>query len=362
MHRRCFDSIVVLLAAVMALGWAAPAALATDSIGGPALGFLFDPHNRSLRPLLGIPGAAHIAESLPLGVQLNTAEVAPGQGYALAVTADERFVWIDLRSATPIIRELQLGLSEVSRIAVSPSGSAAAVYDRRGRQIRILNNLTEQPALREMVSLDGLDASATAIAISDDAKSVLIATAADASPLRSRRSGGLGVLWHVSSTGNVRRLGQAGRVSGVSFVPGRKDALVADPDRGEVLLIKDVQNAATTTILASARDGLAQPQTVIADGVLDRAIVSMRDDNRLALIPLDGGPIQFVDCACRPLQAAPLRTQSLYRLTDSPAQPVYLLDASRLDADGTTPAPRVFFIPASDDGARSQDGPVTARR
>ena len=327
---------VALLALTPAAAWAA----SEDLVSGPTLGYLFDPQHSALRPILGVPGAAHIAEGIALSAPLTMAEVAPGQQYALGVDVSGGLVWIDLRGAVPQSRLVATGLAEVSRIVISPTGAAAAVYDRKARQAQLLGGMLTQPAAGATVSLSGLQGVLTALAVSDDARTLLAATA-------SRQTGG--ALYAVAASGEVRGLGPLGRALSMAFVPGEDIALIADHDRSEVLRVNGVSAGGGPIVLASGRDGVQRPLAVHADVRNSQAVVALADSGRLAMIPLVGGAPRFVECACRPQEVTPLRGNSLFRLTADPRRPVYVLDGAHLASDGVSVAPRVVFVPASVD-------------
>jgi len=54
-----------------------------SQIRGPQLGYVFDESQGILRPILGVPGASRLGDSLSLGVSLTLAEISPKQDYAL---------------------------------------------------------------------------------------------------------------------------------------------------------------------------------------------------------------------------------------------------------------------------------------
>ncbi len=356
MHSFRILSLSLLLAGPLALPPAASPAAAEGSVSGPTLGFFFDQQQRSLRPILGVPGASQIGAAVPLNVQLTRAEVAPGHQYALGVTTDGALVWMDLRGAVPQTRPVAVGVT-VSRILISPTGDAAAVYDRGSRQVQFLNGLLASPAAGSTVSVSNLQGVLTAMAVGDDAETLLAATSSADSD---------GGLYVVRAGGDVRRVSAVGRVLSMSFLPGQDNALVADHGRSEVLRIDGVGSVAVSAVLASGRDGVSRPVAVQVSSNLSHAVAAQDGSGRLALIPLGGGSPRFVECNCRPLELTQLRGDSLFRLTSDPSQPLFVLDAGRLAADGATLDPRVLFVPASaaqaaPPAAQVPVRPVTAR-
>lgn len=335
----CFrtSSISLWLIVLLALWPAAAPAASQGSVAGPKMGYFFDAPQRSLRPILGVPGAARIGDAAPLNVQLTKAEVAPGQQYALGATAEGGLVWIDLRGDLPQTRPIAVGVTAISRILLSPTGEAGAIYDRGSRQVQFLSRLLDSPSAGATVGIESLQGVLTALAVSDDARTLLAATAsADAD----------GSLYVLQAGGEVRRVSAAGRVLSMAFLPQQDNALIADYGRSEVLRIDGVRSVAVATLLAAGRDGVAKPLAVQVDAKLNHAVAALDGTGRLALIPLAGGAARFVECNCRPRELTQMRGDSLFRLTSDPSQPLFVLDAGRLAADGETMDPRVVFIPA----------------
>ncbi len=344
-------SIVALAVSLLALTPAAGQAAAEGSVSGPTLGYFFDQQQRSLRPVLGVPGASQIAAGLGLNVELRDAEVAPGQQYALGITADGGVVWVDLRGSVPQTRMVAVGVA-ASRVLISPQGESAAVYDRQGRRVQFLTDMLSSPAAGSTVSLSGVQGLLTALAVSDDGRTILAATSS------ANADGGLYV---VEAGGEVRRASTVGRVLSMNFLPGQDNALVADYGRSEVLRIDGVSSVAVAAVIAAGRDGVSNPVAVAAGGKLTHAVAALDGTSRVALIPLAGGSPSFVECNCRPRELSPMRGDAVFRLTSDPTQPLFVLEAGRLGPDGSSLDPRVSFIPAGSEAPAATPGVTPIR-
>jgi len=344
-------STLALAASLMALAPAVSRAAAEGSVSGPTLGYFFDQQQRSLRPILGVPGASQIGAGLGLNVELRDAEVAPGQQYALGVTAEGGVAFVDLRGEVPQTRTLAVGVG-ASRVLISPTGEAAAVYDRQGRQVQFLTGMLDAPAAGSTVSLSGVQGLLTAMAVSDDGRTLLAATSS------ANADGGLYV---VEAGGEVRRVSTVGRVLSMSFLPGQDNALVGDYGRSEVLRIDGVTSVAVAAVIAAGRDGVSRPVAVGAGGDLTHAVAALDGSSQVALIPLAGGPPSFVDCNCRPRELSRMRGASVFRLTSDATQPLYVLEARRLGPDGSALEPRVSFVPAGSPAAAPAPGATPIR-
>lgn len=353
-HSR-FLMTAALLAGCWALTPASTQAAAEGTVSGPTMGFFFDAQLGGLRPILGVPGAAQIGAGLALNGPLSRAQVAPGQQYALGVDADGSLVFVDLRVSPPQSRALPVGLENVSRILISPLGEAAAVYDRGARRVQFFTGMLASPSSGSVVALTGLQGVLTAMAVGDQGQTLLAATSS---------AEGQGGLYVVESGGEVRRVSAVGRVLSMTFLPGQDNALLADYERSEVLRVDGVRSVAVANVIAAARDGVRRPLAIQASADRRHAVAALDGSGRLALIPLSGGAAQFVDCNCRPRELTPMRGKSLYRLTSDPNQPLFVLDAGRMSADGATMDPRVVFVPAQQTGqspAPVQPRPVRPR-
>ncbi len=106
-----------------ALAWPATAQL---GFSGSVAGFVYSPTSRSVRPLLGVPGATSIGS--PLLDQVDWASVAPGGAAALAVKDGHLTVLVGLATLAPSEAALDGLIDSPDRIAWSKDGSFAVVY------------------------------------------------------------------------------------------------------------------------------------------------------------------------------------------------------------------------------------------
>ena len=142
---------------------------------------------------------------------------------------------------------------------------------------------------------------------------------------------------------NLRSVMNAGRVASIAFLPDSNDAVVADHDRDEVVLIRNVLAAAGTTVLGSARDGIVQPAAVASsrDGLTVYATSSRRGE--IARMATVGGLPSSIDCDCRPVGLSPLLGNAVFALTDASAAPLFVYDSDR--TTNGQPDPLVVFVP-----------------
>jgi hypothetical protein len=324
-------------------------------IRGPMLGYVFDPDSAGIRPLLGIPGASYVGNTLPIGFTPEFVEVSPNHDYALGVEAGTGELFrIDLRPELPAAERLTAATSGVDRIFYSPSGKAVALYYRQPKQVEILTGLPDEASRLGRIDLAGMPGVLTALAVSDDGKTLAAASS----------QGDGGSLFVGGPGEDLRLVGPLGSASALSFLNDSLDLLVADLGRNEVVRIRNIKAGAEWTVLASRQDGLDQPVAVSASRDNTMAFAVNSADHRIAWMPLSGGPVEFLDCPCKATGLNALTSGSVFRLTSTSIAPMYMLDA-RPQGDGLSGRPRVLFIPAPDraptnrdDTARSPHGRV----
>ena len=297
-------------------------------IQGPGLGYTFDPSRGSLHPIRGIPGASYVADPMPLGFSVKVAAVSPLHNYVLAVDNVSGEVKVLDVTVIPPAAIMVPGAGGADRIVLSPRGDAAALYDRAQRTIQFVSGLPANPSVEGSVDLSSLDGVITAFAISDDGEVSLVATS-------GRNSGSVYAL----KTGQgPRTIVSVGRVLALAFVERSHDAVIADYDKNEVLLVQQVDGSAQPVPLASGNDGVVHPNAIIVTADGRRALVASSDSRRVAFVPLSGGPTEFVSCRCKPTTLARLNGNSMFQLTAASGQPLYMLDASRSEAG-------ILFVP-----------------
>jgi hypothetical protein len=345
--------------AAKALG-ASPVALSVEDgkaapqdgpIRGPVLGYVVDPTTLGVRPLPGIPGASYVGNTLPIGFTAKFVEVSPSHDYALGVEAGSGNLFIiDLRPEIPAAERLTSVSDGVDRIFYSPLGNTVALYFREAKQVEILKGLPDEPSRQGRVDLKGMPGVLTAVAVSDDGQVLAAASS----------QGDSGALFVGGPGKELRQVGPLGTASALSFLNGSQDLLVADIGRNEVVLVRNIQQGAEWTVLASRQDGMNQPAAVAASRDNRTAFAVDSADGRIAWVPLSGGPVEFVDCPCTPTGLNALAQGSVFRLTSASSAPLYMLDA-RPQGDEASSRPRVLFIPAPDQAPADQEEAARSR-
>src|SRR5579885_1735285 len=96
-----FKTSVLLLCALPLLGWADD----RTSVSGPVSAFLFDSQTRSIRPMIGFPGASYMGDAVTTDV--DAASVSPDGSAALAVRQGRIFRITGLKTGAPVEAALE---------------------------------------------------------------------------------------------------------------------------------------------------------------------------------------------------------------------------------------------------------------
>lgn len=287
------------------------------ALSGPVSGFVFDQKAQTLRPMLGIPGAAYLGSAV-LG-SLDAAAVAPDGSAALAVKEGKLLLVTGLK-AEPAAVEIEGAIEGAGRIAWAADGLSAAVYAPASGRVQMLRKLNATPEADEAVDLSGLAGTVTALASAGDA--IVVGLADEAA----------GGVYFVKAA--ARLLAAAARPSGIAVAGS--DLFFADQDRGQVWQVAGFAGDATPMLFA---EGLASPVGVQVAG--NRLFVANAGDSTLEIfdrnarasagrLALDAAPAMLGTCGNRAVL--------LLNAAGGAGEPLYVLDA------GENPA--VYFVPA----------------
>lgn len=303
-----------LLRAACVAATAALAAWAGD-ISGPVAGYFFDAPSRSVRPVLGIPGASTIGQPLDLGFDAAVAAVAPAQDFLLAGGSDGRARLIRLSGgfAAEAFDALH-GAPE--RIVFSPRGAAAVLVN--AGTLDVYTGLPGSPALARTLAVT---ASPAALAVSDDGEAVLAVFD--------------GVLSVAGAAAEWKTLASAGKAALAAFAPASRDAAVVSA-AGSVTLYSAVTDGGGTAVL-TAPDRLVDTPVGVAFLAAGKVLVASGSARTVTILDTGGTAPASIPCGCSPTGLTAMGT--LFRLNELADAPLWLLDAG---AD----EPRLLFVPA----------------
>lgn len=285
---------------------------------GAQLGMVWSPSDKTLRPIVGVPGSSWLGASVVPAGAYEYAAYSSASGVALLTDSAGNLTLLSSPASQPVT--LAQGAPTKASIVFSPSGTRAAVFAAGASSALLVSGLPSQPGVTPLHSTTAIQA----MAIGDDG-SVLIA---------SPGSAGISVT-QISSGGTRSTLASLAGFGGMALLPGSDDVLLADSARNTLVLLHN----GTSKTLATQADGLSQPLAVAASADGLWAITANAADGTLVRVSLSGSATTTrALCACRPSELLPLAGNAVFELTQPGTSPSWLIDAGRK-------TPSVFFIP-----------------
>ncbi len=335
MKNKCIAQIAIVLALASRTG-AGPQQM-SGSVSPPVLGFVPD-GSSNLRPLIGVAGAAFVGPAVDLGFEFLQTAVASGQGYVLAIAGDaKRAVWLQVRGDGMAAHSLDMRecgemdemsgvvwerkrtrcdrqtIEGIDRIALSSTGSAAALLQGSTGRIYIFTGLSQSPVFARVIDTGGRD-SVSVFAVTDDAQRVAFALS----------DGERGSLFLSAGHELPRPIGSLPHPSSIQFLRGSEAAIVADDMEDRIYSLSNGQLYA----LATAENGIAGPVALAVSTNNRRVFVANGRSGSVTILDVAGAAPVTVECHCSPKGLYPTSTDSVFRLTEFSGGPVVLFDAS----------------------------------
>lgn len=324
-------------------------ASADSGVHGPVTGFVVDRGAHSIRPINGLAGASWLANPLSLPFAVQRAVFPPQGSFAVALSAPDGGPWLvtALDAEQPSVSPLPVAVAGVDQFVMTASGSAAAFYSSSRAQLQIVTGLPDGPSVGPVIDLSALPGSLSAMALSADGSTALLAAKA--------ANGGAVFLLAPGADGTAapRFLMQSPAPAVVAYL-GATAALVADNSTNQVFVIRDLLGAAGVFLAAGVADGISGP---VGIGV-------SADGQRVFVANAGSGTVTAHDAAfALPAESlsVPVGLSRLDRvsagaflLNDAGNGPLFLLD--------TSGAGRVYFVPATATPSPVSSKPQRRRR
>jgi len=125
----------------------------TSTVGSPSMGYVVGPRALELRAILGVPGAARFSDPMPLPPATRSAEMAPGQAWALLIRASDAAAYLP---ASQVAQPLPGGVP--TAWAFSPTGTRLALWNRALGQMTLVSGLPGAPRLESTLQIPQPDA------------------------------------------------------------------------------------------------------------------------------------------------------------------------------------------------------------
>lgn len=249
----------------------------TQTLSVPVAGYVATGSPRTLRPILGTPGALVIGEAMP-GIQAHDfLAVSPAQNLILIGDPGAGLKWAPLGpDGIGAEKAIPGGLAGASLAAFNPSGSVAAIGSAGSRNVQVITGLGDSPQVSFEFAIPANEGALRSLAVSEDGQTVVTGTSDGHSGfVRLARKG-------VDSS----LLVQAGDPAVIRFLDRAGQLLVADPVRNQATLFNISQPDAETRVFP----GLDRENS----GALDDAWLS-KDGRALLLIHSGASLIQAID-------------------------------------------------------------------
>ena len=324
------------------------------SVNLPVLGFVTDGAG-GLRPLIGIAGSASVGAPLNLGFEIVGAAIPPDHDYILAMTRDgnwprllhvrgntiavqsnvsffnnleaqqDECIGLDSleRKQSRCTRRASASVLKIDRIALSPTGSAAAFFSQTQGRVYVYGNLAQSPVLLSTFELGR--SSSVKLAISDDGRTVLVGIS-DGDP---------SAVFLVTPQQAPRLIASLSHLAAIQFLRHSGDAIIADDIENRIYELSDGQ----VYSIAASEDGIAAPVGVAVSNDNRKVFVGNSQSSSVTTIGLDGTGITSTPCQCALTAFESTSADSVFRLTDFSGGPVLLFD-------GKAATPRMLFVRA----------------
>jgi len=302
----------------------APVALQAASIEGPRLGYVFDHASKSIRPILGIPGAATMGQPLESGLDLRKIAISPAQDYVLATEGEHNQVVVLATSHVPLVPVQVQGADRgPDQLAISAGGKAAALYYKSHNYVQLISGLPNAPKIAAHLYLSS-GQTPSAFAAGDDGQTLLAGV-------------GSTVYW-VSPSGEVPILKGLHKIVSISL-DSHQTALVADGIGNQIHRLRNVTGTVEPDIVAGPNEGIAAPVAVALSQDGKRAFVANGKSGVISIIDLQARTeIGKVSCECTPTGLDRLAGEDVFRVTELSNGPMWVLEAAAQQS-------RIVFVP-----------------
>jgi hypothetical protein len=297
------------------------------SISGPMLGMVFDHAREGFRLISGLPGASSLGDVLDLGMAISRAWTSPLQDYALVEIKDSReLMLLGPNDKQASLQSIRGAIAGADQIALSPTGASAVLY-RRGT-LQLIAGLPQKTRLAAEIDISNVPEPLDALAVSDDGGAILLGVSGQDS----------GAVYVATGRGEVWNISSLGRASAISFVRNTRNALLADREANEILMIQDVTGTAEKITVAGESHGIRQPVAVQISDDNRRVFIANSESAAVLVLDLDTATLKHLPCDRIPSGFYRMGTTAVFRLTDVSEKPLLLLQ----DRDE---APRIVFVP-----------------
>lgn len=311
---------------IIGFGSAGYLAAQQPSLNGPVEAYTFDAPTRSLRAVIGFPGAASFGPVLREG--LDFASAAPGQNYAVGFQRGECSMISGLGSAQLSVRAVAGVEAQPEGIVWSGDGSLAIFYSRTGNWLQAVSGLPGNPEAAARVDGSSLGGLLASVAVDGHGKQIAAGF-----------SGHAGAVYLSSDGQNFSKLISLAHPISLSFSADGSTLYVLDSSTPQVFAVTVGSHAYQALPL----HGLAAPLAlqVVVDSQNRQLLYVASTSDRLLRI-LDVATQQIVNDVALSFQPTGLEqfggSSFVVALRSQAANPLWLFTSA--------PQPGAYFVPA----------------
>jgi hypothetical protein len=286
------------------------------------LGFVMD-RAAGVRPILGLPGGATLGQAVLSSEGLESVTLSPAGNYGLALlAADGSVALVKNLGGRASATKLESVTARPSRIAISPSGDAAALFYSESAVFQVLTGLPDSPSAAWSAVLSGLTAAPSALAVSDAGAAVLAAREGEP------------VVFATSSAQRV--LTAAASSPSLAFFASVTDAAMADSYG--VQLMRKLNDQPEMVRIGGPAEGLTSPVAIAVAQDGDKVFVANAVPAAVVALSLRGEEPVARSCDFTPTALDRMSGGAAFRLSEAGRGPVWLLDTGGAQL-------RVLFVP-----------------
>jgi hypothetical protein len=312
---------------------AAPANAQPASFQGPITGFVFSAASKTVRPLLGIPGATY-AES-PILSRVDSASIAPGGKWAFVTRAGHAAFVSGLSDMAPVEAPMGGLINAVDRVVWSRDGSFALLYSSSGSRLQRVQLSGNQPLADVPIDLSPWGR-ATTLAIDPAGQQIAAGFAASGLYLFNA-----GLTTGLTTGQSPALLSSMAQPAAATFDATGKFLFAVDNDTQRIVQFQSGSGISEFVSLVQTEGPALNPAGLAVSG--DGRYLSLADSATRSVFVYEIDSRSLANTI--PLSFAPSRFEALS------AGPVFLLNGDRgkewllvLDA---TQVPVVYFVPAN---------------
>jgi hypothetical protein len=288
---------------------------------GPQLGYFWNAADATLRPVMGIPGASQIGESVVPAGMYTAGAAASVSAVALLQAPDGSLDVMALPAGQPT--HLSAATTTGAQVRFSPSGKSALVFTPGASSVVLVSGLTSTPAASSVATPFAIQEAALG-----DSGSFAIATGSAAGAS----------IQIVGANGPATSVGSVGTLGGLAFASG-DGLLFADASNNTLTLVRNASTSPASAPVPTAALLMTPAGLGVSPNGQWVLVANSADPSTVRVdLTAQNAPLKIA-CSCTPALVATVAGTATFRVTAPGNGPIWAVDAG-------ASTPRSFFIPA----------------